>query len=239
MFKGVKKYWVISIVCGLIAAALFYVFLGQVEEKYRPDDLVTVVKAAQPIPADEIIKSEQLMTVEVPARYAHPNGVRDASEAVGKIPIGDIAAGEEIIKEQLVGEKEKVSRLAYSVPLNKRAVAIDVNETTAVSFNIQAGDHVDVIATVDVETSGSTDSPTSTVIILQDIEVLSVGVKGAAADKENPGAVKTLTLAVTPEQARPLVLATERGSIRLMLRSPVDDSKYSLPAYKMNNLIQP
>ncbi len=239
MFKGVKKYWFISIGCGLIAAALFYVYLGQVEEKYRPDDLVTVVKAAQPISADEVIKSDQLMTEEVPARYAHPNGVRDASEAVGKISTGDIAAGEEIIKEKLVGEKEKVARLAYNIPLNKRAIAIGVNEIAAVSFNIQPGDHVDVIATIDIETPGSSGDPATTVLILQDIEVLSVGVKGAAADKENPGAVNTLTLAVTPEQARPLVLASERGSIRLMLRSPVDDSKYSLPAYKINNFIQP
>ncbi len=239
MFKGVKKYWIISIGCGLIAAALFYLYLGQVEEKYRPDDLVTVVRAAQPIAANEVIKSAQLMTVEIPARYAHPNGVRDTADAAGKISISDIAAGEEIIKEKLVGEKEKVSRLAYSVPLNKRAVAIAVNEISAVSYNIQPGDHVDVMVTVDIETAGSAGNSATTVLVLQDIEVLSVGAKAAAAGKEGTGEVKTLTLAVTPEEARPLILAGEQGSIRLMLRSPVDDSKYSLPAYKVNNFIQP
>ncbi|HCF71997.1 MAG TPA: Flp pilus assembly protein CpaB, partial [Syntrophomonas sp.] len=50
---------------------------------------------------------------------------------------------------------------------------------------------------------------------------------------------KTLTLAVSPDQARPLVLATERGEIRLLLRSPVDDSQYVLPPFRMNNFIQP
>ncbi len=239
MFKGVKKYWFISIGCGLIAAALFYLYLGQVEEKYRPDDLVTVVRALQPIAGDEVIKAAQLITEEVPALYAHSNGIRTTSEAVGKISRSDIAAGEEIIKEKLVGEKEKIARLAYKVPLNKRAVSISVNETTAVSFNIQAGDHVDVMATVDIEIPNSLADPATTVLILQDIEVLSIGVKSIAVDKENKGEVKTLTLAVTPEQARPLVLAGERGAIRLMLRSPVDDSKYSLPVYKINNFIQP
>lgn len=235
MFKGVKKYWFIAILCGLIAAGLFYVFLLQVEEQYRPDDLVTVVKAAQPIAADQVIRLEQLMTAEVPAQYVHPNGVRDTAQVVGKISTNDIAAGEEIIKEKLVGEKEKVGRLAYSVPLNKRAVAIDINETAAVSFNVQTGDHVDVMATLDLA-DGAGGESSATLFVLQDIEILSVGVKGAAAG-EGVGA-KTLTLAVSPEQARPLILASERGSLRLLLRSPVDDSQYILPAFRMNNFIQ-
>lgn len=237
MFKGVKKYWLIAVICGLIAAGLFYVFLLQVEEQYRPDDLIKVVKAAQPIAADEVIKLEQLMTTEVPAQYAHPNGVRDTSQVVGKISMTDISAGEEIIKEKLVGEKEKIGRLAYNIPLNKRAVAITIDETSAVSFHIQPGDHVDVVATLDFD-STETDS-SATLFVLQDIEVLSVGAKGGNADKESAGAAKTLTLAVTPDQARPLVLASESGSLRLLLRSPVDNSQYALPAFRVNNFIQP
>ena len=236
MFKGAKKYWLISILCGLIAAALFYVFLQEVKEQYRPDDLVTVVKALQPIAADQVIKPEQLMIAEVPAKYAHPNGIRDKNEVVGKISTADIAAGEEIIKEKVVGEKEQAGRLAYKVPLNKRAVAVAVNEVSAVSFNIQPGDHVDVMATVDIDDAAA-GNPAAAVLILQDIEVLSVGAKGAAASEEASGMVNTVTLAVTPEQARPLVLAADRGEIRLLLRSPVDNSQYSLPPFRIGNFI--
>ena len=239
MFKGVKKYWFIAIICGLIAAGLFYVFLLQVEEQYRPDDLVTVVKAAQPIAADEVIRLEQLMTAEVPAKYAHPNGARDTADVVGKISTTDIAAGEEVIKEKLVGEKEKVGRLAYNVPLNKRAVAIEINEASAVSYNVQPGDHVDVMATLDIGGGVAETDVSATLFVLQDVEVLSVGVKGQVANAENTSVANTLTLAVTPEQARPLVLASERGELRLLLRSPVDNSQYILPAFRINNFIQP
>ncbi len=233
MFKGVLKYWIISIACGLLAAALFYLYMGEVEDQYRPDDLITVVRAAQPIAADEIINRGQLMTEEIPARYAHPNGVREVSDAIGKIASSYIAAGEEVIKEKLVGEKDRVSRLAYKVPLNKRAVAIAVNETAAVSFKIQAGDRVDVMLTIDLPIPGS--DPTTTILLLQDIEVLSVGAKTGASDSS--GGINTLTLAVTPEQAQPLILAGERGLIRLLLRSPVDDSQYSLPGYTIKDLM--
>ena len=36
---------------------------------------------------------------------------------------------------------------------------------------------------------------------------------------------KTMTLAVSPEEVRSLVLVAERGSIRLALRSPVDEGR--------------
>lgn len=233
MLKGTKKYWIIAIICGLAAAALFYLFLGQVEEQYRPDNMVKVVRAAQPIPKDQVIKANQLMTEEVPDIYAHPNGIRDASEAVGKTVTSDISAGEEILKEKLVGEKDKADRLAYVIPLNKRAVTIAINEVTGVANNIKVGDHVDLMVTIEASLGGS-ESKTYTVLPLQNIEVLAVGSKGA----DNKVTAGTLTVAVSPQQAQPLILATECGIIRLMLRSPVDDSTVDLPPYEINNLVQ-
>lgn len=235
MLKGTKKYWIIAIICGLAAAALFYIFLGQVQEQYRPDDMVKVVRAAQPIPKDQVIKANQLMTEEVPAIYAHPNGIRDASEAVGKIVTSDISAGEEILKEKLVGEKDKADRLAYVVPLNKRAVTVAIDEVVGVANNIKVGDHVDVMVTIDAATAGSSEAKTYTVLTLQDIEVLAVGSKGVSEEGTVAG---TLTVAVTPQQAQPLILATEAGEIRLMLRSPVDDSTFDLPPYEINNFVR-
>ncbi len=235
VLKGTKKYWIIAIICGLAAAALFYLFLGQVQETYRPDDLVKVVRAAQPIPKDQVIKANQLMTEEVPAIYAHPNGVRDTSEAVGKIVTSDISAGEEILKEKLVGEKDKADRLAYVVPLSKRAVTIPIDEVVGVANNIKVGDHVDVMLTIDATAEGTSESKTYTVLTLQDIQILAVGSKGTGEDKAAAG---TLTVAVTPQEAQPLILATERGQIRLMLRSPVDDSTFDLPPYEINNFVR-
>jgi pilus assembly protein CpaB len=80
------------------------------------------------------------------------------------------------------------------------------------------------------------DYTTTTMLLLQDIEILSVGTKVAA---NNSGGINTLTLAVTPEQAQPLILAGEKGVIRLLLRSPVDESQYSLPGYTLKRLTQP
>ena len=47
---------------------------------------------------------------------------------------------------------------------------------------------------------------------------------GSAAElnQKNELVTKTITLAVAPQQALPLILATERGTVRLALRSPID-----------------
>ncbi|MEW6193496.1 MAG: RcpC/CpaB family pilus assembly protein, partial [Bacillota bacterium] len=48
---------------------------------------------------------------------------------------------------------------------------------------------------------------------------------------------ETVTLAVTPAQAQLLVLASERGTIRLVLRSPADESVIRVPPAKLLDLL--
>ncbi len=48
---------------------------------------------------------------------------------------------------------------------------------------------------------------------------------------------KTMTLAVSPEEVRSLVLVAERGSIRLALRSPVDEGRAVLPPCNLQNAV--
>jgi len=97
------------------------------------------------------------------------------------------------------------------------------------------GDHVDVMVTVNASIQGAGEAKTYTVLTLQDIEVLAVGSRGVG---DEAAAAGNLTVAVTPQQAQPLILATQEGQIRLMLRSPVDDSTFDLPPYEIKNFVQ-
>jgi len=67
------------------------------------------------------------MTEEVPAVYSPtPNGIEGCivKRRKEKLVTGDISAGEEILKEKLVGEKDKADRLAYVVPLIKERLPL-------------------------------------------------------------------------------------------------------------------
>lgn len=239
MLKGTKKYWLIAIICGLVAVLLSYQYMQDIKSRYSPDDLVKVVKARQAINKDNLITSAQVELENVPSKYVHPDSVRNLDRVVGKTAITNIAAGEQILKERLVSDDEKKQRLAYSIPENMRAVSIPIDSTSGVSGYVKAGDRVDIAATVDIpvssEAGGTAIAVTS--ITLQDIEVLAVGNNPDSTAKKAEEEAKTLTLAVSIKDAPPLILASERGNLRLMLRPPVDKSKTSVAPYKLNDFM--
>jgi pilus assembly protein CpaB len=100
------------------------------------------------------------------------------------------------------------------------AVSVAVNDVIRTGGFIAPGDRVDVLGVVSQEATGSAE------LILRDIAVLAVSnaVVGDAAGEARTGADNprsldtTVTLAVTPDEARRLVQVDEVGKLRLALR---------------------
>lgn len=238
MLKGSRKYWTLAIICGVLAAGLFYLYIQDVKQQYRPDDLITVIKARTDVKRDSIVTEEMLQAIELPGKYAHPDAVQKRQDIVGKIAGSDISAGEIILKQKLVEQDNSTDRMAYRVPQSKRAVAIGIDSISGVAGYIKEGDRVDVFATLDVaDSSGSREEETYTVLTLQNIEVLAVGSSFGQSGGDEGG--KTLTLAVSPEEASSLILASERGAVRMALRSPVDHTLTTVPPLQLPGLVNP
>lgn len=238
MLKGSRKYWTIAVICGVLAAGLFYLYIQDVKQQYQPDDLMTVIKARTDLKHDSVVTEEMLESVELPGKYVHPDAVQNRQEAVGKIVGSDISAGEIILKQKLVGKDSSTGRMAYRVPENKRAVALGINSISGVAGYIKEGDYVDIYATLDIADSSDRGAEeTFTVLTLQDIEVLAVG--SDSGKSESGGGEKTITLAVSPQEASALILASERGSVRLALRSPVDHQQTTVPPLQLPGLVNP
>ncbi len=240
MLKGTRKYWFIAVVCGIAAALLSYQYLQDIKSRYRPDDLVQVVKAREAIAKDSLISKNQVELDSLPAKFVHPNSLNNLNLAVGKTAITDIAAGEEILKQRLVSADEKSHRLAYTIPASKRAVSIPIDSISGVSGYIKAGDRVDIVTTVDIPISdlaaGGSASAFS-VVTLQDIEVLAVGQNPELLTKKSAEGDKSITLAVSLQEAQPLILGSERGNIRLLLRPPVDKSKTGIAPFQLKDFL--
>lgn len=237
MLKGSRKYWTLAVICGVLASGLFYLYIQDVKQQYQPDDLVTVIKARIDLERDSVVTEEMLEAATLPGKYVHPDAVQNRQDIIGKIAGSDISAGEIVLKQKLIGQDSSTDRMAYRVPESKRAVAIGINSISGVAGYTKEGDYVDVFATLDVaDSSGSGEEATFTVLILQDIEVLAVGSNSGQNDGEGG---KTITLAVSPQQASSLILASERGSVRLALRSPVDHALTTVPPLQMPGLVNP
>lgn len=241
MLKGSKKYWVIALLCGLVTAYLSYQYLQQIENQYRPDNMIEVVKARIDINKDTIITAKELETQEIPAQYVHPDALMEKEKVIGKIAVNDLSAGEVIINEKLVSSKDKSSRLSYSIPNYQRAVSIAIDNVTGVSGFITPGDRVDIVATLDIpllDPRGNEKTKTFNIMAMQDIQVLEVGDKYRIANDRNSSESKTLTLAVPTQDVQALVLAAERGRLRVLLRSPVDSSRTNSTPYELEDFLK-
>src|SRR5690606_36281457 len=103
--------------------------------------------------------------------------------------------------------------LTFSIPPDKRAVSVGVNEVIGVAGFVKPGDRVDVLATFDRNFSGQD----MTTTILQDVQVLATA-QETESDPEKAEVTTTVTLAVSLDEAERLTLAEERGTLRLVLR---------------------
>lgn len=234
-----KKFLLLAVVFSLLAAGSVYWYLSSLAGGADSEKMVPVVTAAQDIPRNTVIQEQMLIKTEVPEEYVQPGAVSSIKEAEGKLARVKIFQGQQLIDKALIETGDRSASLAYAVPQGRRAVSVAVNEVSALDGQLMPGDRVDVAATLDF--SGSGTDITQTSIILQDIEVLAVGRTLEAEARswaQREGMEKTVTLAVLPEEAQPLILASEKGSIRMLLRSPGDSGKPNLGSLQLNDMLR-
>jgi pilus assembly protein CpaB len=139
-----------------------------------------------------------------------------------------LIAGEPILEGALWGKGAHDQGAAILIPQGYRPVTVRVDLVSGGGSLILPGDRVDVM--LHVVRDPARDIPeTITRTILQDIKVFAVNdVTGMEEGKRDTGGksivAKTISLLVTPDQAAKVTLASQLGSIQLMMRSP-DDNK--------------
>ena len=129
------------------------------------------------------------------------------------------------ILETLLAPEGSIGGPQALVPQDKRIASIEVTEATGVAGLLVPGCRVDVVATF--QEGG--DAMRVTRIIAQNVRVLAVGQRiiGAKREDEDPSRAKTVSLIVSPNEAELIPLASELGRLRLLLRSPLDNTMQS------------
>lgn len=251
MKGGSKKILLLALVFGAIAALLSWRMVQQ--QAQAPIPMARVVVAAQDIPTRTQITPSMLKEEEIPVSAKHPESLSSIRQAEGQVSRLPISRGEQVLVSKFTAAREE-SGLSFIIPPSKRAVAVTTSEVIGAGGLVMPGDRVDVIAVFDAKTMGK-DMAT---IILQDIEVMAVaqklegdipekgmvekagdsvsgGAKKASAapapKSTNPQpqpAAKSITLAVTPEEAQRIFLAESNGKIRLALRPEDERSRVDL-----------
>jgi pilus assembly protein CpaB len=242
---------------GLVSAVLVVVYLqsagGESGGSVSGGAVTPVVVASGGISAGTRITEEMVTVKEMTADAVLVEAYRDSGDVVGQVARVPLVAGEQVIPTKVTATGAAIvdvenPPLAYVVPEGKRAVAVQVTSVIAASGLIRAGDYVDVILTVQVESSDGTEGSKAVKdqiarTILQNAQVLSIdqdvaltavdeGAEGAPAVADgsdaNPEAT-TVTLAVSPVHGEVLTAAEAcgenfSGRLALALRALGDGS---------------
>jgi pilus assembly protein CpaB len=258
--RGGRKAIMVAAVLGLLAAALSWNYVQRAGSASRQAGLVPVVVAAQDIPVRTQVTGAMLQVKQIPTDARHEKAFTGLEQLEGKVTNLPIAAGEQVLSNKFFARKED-SGLAFRIAPGKRAVSVTINEVISTGGLINPGDFVDVIAIFPpVPTANGADpGGDSAGMVLQNIEVLAIAqalggpaaepsgaaamagqVTGSRADTRQEAVARpnarTATLAVTPEEAQKLILAEEKGKIRLALRGVEDHTPVGVSTTRVGQL---
>jgi pilus assembly protein CpaB len=220
----------VALIAGLLAAGLARLWLtdsrnSSAEAGGSTAAMVPVLVAAASLEANQIIDSAALNLVAFPPG-AVPEGSFASFEALAE-HFGDAAVYADL--GLVAGEPVLASRLRTSawpkgassqISPGMRAVTLKADDITSIGGLIAPGDFVDLLAP-------GADGQTSKVIV-QASRVIAVD-REMNSGKSAESAPDTLTLEVTPAQAKLIVAAEQTGSLRLSLLSESED-RTALPA---------
>lgn len=133
---------------------------------------VSVVIAKKDINEYELIDDSKVTIISLPQKFLAPGSFKTMKEVENTVATVPILKGEQITKPRITypGESTGLSR---EVSVGKRALAISIDESQAVSKLIKPGDRVDVLAPIDYSSGRKHLQKITT--ILQDVRVLSTG----------------------------------------------------------------
>lgn len=206
---------IVAVLLALLAAGLVYSMISKNKPKPAPSSTtISVVVAKSQIGPDTEIKEEMVKIVQLPKEIAQADAYRTTKDVVGKKTMQPISSGDQLTRRRFSVAPN--SGMQISIPKDKRAVTIPVDEISSIAGFVKPGQYVDVINVV----SKTSNSPTIGKMILQNVLVLGTGqrdMSSAGSSKAEP--VKTVTLAVDPRDAVKLRVAQQEGGrISLALR---------------------
>lgn len=218
---------ILAVIAGLVA-----VFLVQRQIDNIRGETITVYKAAVNTKSGDVLGGK-VEEVTIPAGL-FPNLFEEAPteeflELVRTTPLRTaVQAGDILLFRHFDSAVDK--GVLEQIPPGMKAISIPVNEVTSVSFFIQPGDIVDVLATFTASPNAAMPqlnaqmSDVSTRPVVQAVQVLAVGETYNRTERQISEPYSSVTILVTMEEAAKLVFARDFFGVEmtLALRGPND-----------------
>ncbi len=175
-----------------------------------------IVGAKETLEAGQMLKPENLRLIEWPAALA--GSVVKIDDIAGRIVMFPVAKDQPILASYLAPAGVGTG-LTAKIPSGMRAISVRSDEVVGVAGFLLPGTHVDVLLTYHSDKSPEPRTAT----VLQDVVVVAAGQQIRPDPEGKPTSVNNVvTLLLTPADSEKLVLATNLGAIRFVLRNGAD-----------------
>jgi pilus assembly protein CpaB len=222
---------VVALLLAAVAVAVVVIYAGNYRSSVKDSTgqvpvLVATRQIDQFTPGAQVVDGTMFRTQTVPADSRVDGAVTNPSQLKGLVAKSDIYPGEQLTTNQF--ERSSTTNVAVKLKADQRAISFPVDPASGLIGQVQAGDHVDVIASFNVVPLGPDGLPITggqpialTRTIVSDALVLAAptaasgGVTGASAQAND-----VLTLAISTSDVNHVLFAQDKGDIWFALRPP-------------------
>ena len=195
----------------ILAAILLVVYLNRYRSSLKASDEVAPVLVAKTFiqkgsPGSVIGTTHLYQIASVPKKDLRDGALVDPGSLRGMVAADDIYKGQQLTAADFVPSSPDA--LQNKLTGSARALAISIDAAHGLAGQINAGDHVDVYAGVNIQGPGG--AVPALKLLLPNALVLRTAASGAS-----PG---TVVLRASGDQAPLLAFASDNGKIWLMLR---------------------
>ncbi|MDB5764479.1 MAG: Flp pilus assembly protein CpaB [Herminiimonas sp.] len=207
---------------------------------------IAVVVPTRRLPPGTLLDQSLVASRNVPADFISEDTitVEQFDALKGQALIRQVERGKPLRKADI---REVYADFSGTLKPGKRAMTINVDEINSVSHMVEPGNLVDlmlVLSSSGDPARGQTPGGQTVVPFLDQVKVLATGQKVTHDDPASQGSAErrkvsysNFTLEVTPTQAARLVLATELGKIRAVLRNENDKQTVDFDSVNTANLL--
>jgi pilus assembly protein CpaB len=221
---------VVALLLAALAVAVVVVYAGNYRNSVKSANgqvpvLVATRQIDQFTPGAQVVDGRMFRTQSVPSDSRVDGAVTDPSQLKGLVAKSDIYPGEQLTTNQF--ERSSTTNVAVKLQPDQRAVSLPVDPASGLIGQVQAGDHVDVIASFNVVPLGPNGLPITggqpialTKTIVSDALVLAAPSAGSGTGVTGSQSNEVLTLAISTADVNHVLFAQDKGDIWFALRPP-------------------
>ena len=225
-----------AIILGLVAVYIANIYIGGSKQQAELQGTTKIAVAAIPMAYGTELTPDKVRFADYPNASIPPGSFNTQVQLMppgqkrfALLPMG---VNEPILAAKISAPGAGAS-IAALLPEGMRAATVRIDDVSGVAGFVQPNDSVDVLITRTVQ--GAAGAAQVTDVLLQNVRVLAIDQEAKNADG-TPKVGRTATFQVAPLDAQKLALASQAGSLSLVLRKPGEANNPVVETVNMNDL---